>query len=85
MKVAYPKEVDIEEQVANPDNLGGVHVSMSVPVEQDDGARYVYVYENVFVTSFPATITSTDAAFAFTITIVRDSEGNFFRIQKINS
>lgn len=83
--VAYPKIVDIEEAVVNPDNLGSVHVSMSVPVKSSDGVKYVYVYDNVFVTSFPATISSDTAEFAFTLQIARDADGNFFRVQKINS
>lgn len=81
--VRYPKAVQIEETVANVDNLNGTHVSMTVPVLQSDGVKLIYVFENVFVTSFPATISSDTAEFAFTITIARDADGNFFRIQRI--
>lgn len=81
--VRYPRLVEIEEFVANADNLDGVHVSMVVPQIQSDGVRLLYIFENVFVTSFPATITSDTAEFAFTITIAKDDDGNFFRIQRI--
>lgn len=81
--VRYPRLVEIEEFVANSDNLDGVHVSMVVPQIQSDGVRLLYIFENVFITSFPATITSDTAEFAFTITIAKDDDGNFFRIQRI--
>lgn len=81
--VSYPKRVQIEEYVGNPDNLGSVHVSMLVPVQQSDGVKMVYIYENVFVTSFPTTITNETAEFAFTITIARDANGHFYKRQRI--
>ena len=82
--VAYPKAVDIEETVVNSDNLGSVRVSMSYEAKTSDGTKYVYIFDNVFVTSFPAAISSEEAVFNFTITIARDADGNFMRIQKIN-
>lgn len=81
--VSYPTPVDIEEYVANPDNLGSTHVSMITTHKTDDGVEYVTIFENVFVTSFPATITNDNTEFAFTLTIARDDDGNFFRQQKI--
>lgn len=81
--VSYPTPVDIEEYVANPDNLGSTHVSMITTHKTDDGVEYVTIFENVFVTSFPATITNENTEFAFTLTIGRDDDGNFFRQQKI--
>ena len=81
--VRYPKTVEIEEMVANADNLNSAQVSMIVPVYQNDGTKYVYIYDNVYITSFPMTITSDTAEFAFTITIGRDDDGNFFRMQRI--
>lgn len=81
--VRYPRLVEIEEFVANSDNLDGVHVSMVVPQVQSDGVRLLYIFDNVFITSFPATITSDTAEFAFTLTIAKDDDGNFFRIQRI--
>ena len=81
--IRYPRLVEIEEMVASPDNLDGVHVSMVVPHIQSDGVRLLYVFDNVYVTSFPATITNEAAEFAFTITIGRDDDNNFFRIQRV--
>lgn len=83
MLVSYPKTVDIEETVINPDNLGSVHVSMTWTQKTSDGVKYVIVADNVFVTSFPATITTDEAVFSFTFTIARDANGDFLRIQKI--
>lgn len=81
--ISYPRAVEIEEMVANPDNLNGVHTGMVVTKKLTDGTKIVEVFENVYVTSFPATITGEQTEFAFTITILRDSDGNFFRVQKI--
>lgn len=81
--ITYPQKVEIKETVLNPDNLNSVHVSMTVPMTTSDGHEYVLVYDNVFVTSFPATITNEAAEFAFTITIARDADGNFMRRQEI--
>lgn len=81
--ISYPIEVDIEEWVANPDTLNDVHVSMVWQKETSDHVKYVDVFENVFVTSFPATITNTEATFAFTLTVSRDKDGNFYRQQRI--
>lgn len=81
--IRYPRIADIEEMVASPENLGSVHTSMVVPHMQSDGVKMLYVFDNVYVTSFPATITNEASEFAFTITIGRDSDNNFFRIQRI--
>lgn len=81
--ISYPIEVDIEEWVANPDTLNDVHVSLVWQRETSDHVKYVDIFENVFVTSFPATITNTEATFAFTLTVSRDKDGNFYRQQRI--
>lgn len=81
--ISYPIEVDIEEWVANPDTLNDVHVSLAWKRETSDGVKYVDIFENVFVTSFPAAITNTEATFAFTLTVSRDKDGNFYRQQRI--
>lgn len=81
--ISYPIEMDIEEWVANPDTLNDVHVSLVWQKETSDHVKYVDVFENVFVTSFPATITNTEATFAFTLTVSRDKDGNFYRQQRI--
>ena len=83
--ISYPKETTVEERVFNPDNLGDTHVSLVWTKYQDDQIKIVDIFENVFITSFPMTITSESAEFAFSLAIARDSEGNFYREQRIYS
>lgn len=80
--ISYPREVEIKEMVVNPDNLNSVHTGMTVR-HNVGGKTVVYVFENVYVTSFPATITNQETEFAFTVTVVRDDDGNFFRVQEL--
>ena len=61
--ISYPKEVEIEERVFNPDNLGDTHTSIVWTKYQDDQIKIVDIFENVFVTSFPMTITSESAPY----------------------
>ena len=84
--VRYPRTAEIEESVANIDYLNSSQLSATVPYElkSKGGVKKVLlVFDNVFVTSFPITITNKENAFAFTLAIGRDSEGNFMRVQKI--
>lgn len=83
MLVSYPKEVDVEERVFNPDNLGDTHTSIVWTKYQDDQVKVVDIFENVFVTSFPMTITSESTEFSFSFAVARDNEGNFYREQRI--
>lgn len=83
--VRYPRRAEVEELVANVDNLNSTQVSMTVPHKLDDGTKLLYVFDNVYITGFPATITNEAAEFAFTLNIGRDDEGNFFRIYKIRN
>ena len=84
IKVSYPQEVEIiSEQVASADNLNDVRTRMIVPRTLTDGTRYLLVFENVLVTSFPATINTEETEFSFTINIQRDKDGVFFRRQHI--
>lgn len=82
--VSYPRMVDVEEEILSSDNIGDVRVRMSVPVETSDGVRYIYVFDNVLVTSFPFTINNTsETTFSFTITIQRDDDGVFVKRRRI--
>lgn len=83
MRVRYPRQVDIEEWVANADNLNSSELSMTVPYEMSDDTLYNLVFEKVFVTSFPMTITSDTNEFAFQFAIGRDANGNFIYVQKV--
>ena len=81
--VRYPKRVEIEEWVANVDNLNSTELSMTVPWKMTDGTKYLLVFDRVYITSFPMTITNEEQSFAFTLSIGRDANGNFMRVQKI--
>lgn len=83
MLVRYPKKVEIEESVASADNLNSAEVSMTVPYIMADGTKYLYVFDKVFVTGFPAALAQTEPSFAFTLAIGRNEDGQFFRVQKI--
>lgn len=83
MLISYPKETTVEERVFNPDNLGDTHYSVIWTKYQDDNVKIVDIFENVFITSFPMTISSESAEFAFTFAIARDNDGNFYREQRI--
>lgn len=83
MNVRYPKKVEVERWNANVNNLNSANVSMTVPYVMKDGTKYLYVFDNVFVTGFPAALANTDPTFSFTLAIGRDEEGNFFYVEKI--
>lgn len=83
MNVRYPKKVEVERWDANANNLNSANVSMTVPYIMSDGTKYLYVFDNVFVTGFPAALAQTEPNFAFTLSIGRDEEGNFFYVEKV--
>lgn len=84
IRVSYPQEVTIEsELVADVENLNAVHTRMTVPRETSDGVRYLLIFDNVLITSFPATINTEETEFSFTINIQRNKDGIFFRRQQI--
>lgn len=82
--VSYPRMADIEEEVMSSDNIGETRVRMTVPVTTTDGVSYIYIFDNVLITSFPFSINnSSETSFSFTITIQRDDEGFFARRRRI--
>jgi len=82
--VSYPRTVEIEEEVMTAENIGDVRARMSYPVETSDGVRYVYIFDNVLITSFPFTINNNnETAFSFSITIQRDDDNVFVRRRRI--
>ena len=83
MLVRYPRRAEVEEWVANPDNLNSSELSMTVPYEMSDGTLYNLIFEKVYITSFPMALTSDNTEFAFTLSIGKDANGNFFRMQKV--
>ena len=84
--ISYPRMAEIVEEVASSENIGETRVRMTVPVDTSDGVKYIYIFDNVLITSFPFTINnSSETTFSFTITIQRDDEGYFFRKRRIVS
>ena len=81
--VSYPRKAEVEEYIANVNNLNSVHTSMIVPYILGENDKYLYIFDNVYVTSFPMTITSDTAEFAFTITIGRGDDGTFYRVLRV--
>lgn len=83
MLISYPQEVDVEEIRVNPDMLGDTHMSIVWVKYQSDQVKIVDIFDNVFLTSFPNTITNETAEFAFTFVVARDQNGDFYREQRI--
>lgn len=81
--ISYPKEVEIEELVADVDNVGTRKVRMSYTEVQTDGTKWVYVYDNVLVTSFPQSLTEDETEFEFTLNIKKDASGHYYRKYRI--
>lgn len=76
--VRYPRRAEIDRKVLNADFVNSSELSMVVPWEFSDGIKKLFVFEKVFITSFPITAASEgDQNFAFTIAIGRDAKGNF--------
>lgn len=82
--ITYPKKVELKERiVGNSDNLGEVRVKMSYPWKYEDGTEEIHTFNNVLITSFPASITNEESEFTFTITIFPDADGNWFTTQRV--
>lgn len=82
--VSYPRAVEIEEEVMTAENIGDTRVRMSYPVETTDGVKYLYVFDNVLITSFPFNIdNNNETTFSFSLTIQRDDDGVFVRRRRI--
>lgn len=81
--ISYPKVVDVEERVANFENVEYVRCRMSYKTTLTDGAVVTKVFDNVLVTSFPDNITQEETEFSFTINIQPDVAGNYYREGRI--
>lgn len=83
--ITYPQKVELRERViGNSENLGGVHVKMSYPVYQSDGTEEIHTFNNVLITSFPATLSNeNDQDFSFTINIQKDADDNWYTIGRV--
>lgn len=80
--ISYPRTIAVEEWVGNAENLGSVRVRMTVPLETTDGRHEVHVFNNVLITGFPMSFTQEETEFAFTITIQKDKDGDFYHIYR---
>lgn len=81
--ISYPKKADAQHFVGNEDALEERRVRMSFTQEQTDGIKQNYVYNNVLITSFPATLNNEETSFSFTISVQRDKNGNFYEMYQI--
>ncbi|MHC5215195.1 hypothetical protein ACYSNR_00900 [Enterococcus sp. LJL128] len=81
--ISYPKKVDAEHYVGNENALEQRRVRMSFVNEQTDGVKLNYIYNNVLVTSFPASITNEEPSFNFTISVQRDRNGDFYEMFRV--
>ena len=75
--ISYPKAVEAEEIIFSEDAIGETRVRMSYQKEHTDGVRYRFVFNNVLITSFPDAVTQDETEFAFTVSIQKDSRGNY--------
>lgn len=81
--ISYPREVEVIERVSNADNLNSVHVSMAFSVKLSEHVTEMHVFNNVFVTSFPYSISENDTDFSFTLNIQPDKNGDYNHIYRI--
>jgi len=82
--VRFPREVKARHYVANLSAMHERHVTLTyekqlaTPDGKGTGIFEIFVFRNVFVTSFPQTITGEGKTFPFTVRIERDENGNFY-------
>ena len=82
--ITYPQKVELKERiVGNSENIGEVRAKMSYPVIFKDGTEEIHTFNNVLITSFPASISSDESEFSFTINIRKDADGNWFTVQRV--
>lgn len=77
--ITYPKVVDVDERIANFENVDEVRCRMSYTQTLTDGCVVTKIFDNVLITSFPDTINSEETEFSFTINIQPDVGGNYYR------
>ena len=77
--ISYPKVVDVTDSFEITDeNVNEVRTRMSYVKCFTDGSKYRFVYNNVFVTSFPDPLSEDDEIEGeLTINIQRDANGRF--------
>lgn len=77
--IRYPKVADVTDSFELTDeNVNEVRTRMSYVKCYTDGSKYRFVYNNVFITSFPDALSEDDEAEGeLTINIQRDANGRF--------
>lgn len=84
VNISYPKKVNVEAYDLDPDHLNGVRTRATYAREMTDGTKWRYVFDNVLMTSFPASLTNEDdAEFDFGFSIQRGKDGKFGRAYRI--
>lgn len=81
--VSYPKLVEVEEMVADMDNLGKTRYRYTETIHYTDGTEEVTVFDNVLITSFPYTINQDETEFSFTIRIQKAKNGHIMRKMRV--
>lgn len=81
--ISYPREADVDETVIGTEFLNGTHVSMAIPVCEQDRVMRMLVFNNVYITSFPYSLSENDTDFSFSINIQPDREGYYFHNYKV--
>lgn len=77
--ITYPKDVEVEELIADERNVGGVRTAMRVPFAEENGRHGYYIYGNVLVTSFPVSLTQDNTEFSFTISVQRQKDRHLYK------
>lgn len=81
---AYPMRANIEQFIADDTAYEGRRVRMYFTTKLSDGTEVTYIFNNVLITSFPSTFSSTDeTTFEFEISIQKDANGHFFTMNRV--
>ena len=83
LRVSYPQTAEILEATFSNFNLEGKEGSLVWTRHLSDGSTIVDVFDNIFVTTFPRSISNTAATFSWAFSAARDADGNFYREQTI--
>lgn len=82
--VSYMRETDVDSYVANIREVNQKRAKMYYPKYDTDGTMHAYNYRNVLITSFPMTLSNTDAEFTFEVSVQRDLDGTYYSDDVIN-
>lgn len=88
--ISYPRITHVDRIVGTNDELNTVRTRMSVPVYYTKAGdnvvlKEIHVYHNVWVTSYPTTITTEETEKSYTFTFMPDENGEWYHIDRIKS